>query len=41
MGIGDTLSGAIPSGSVVGLYLIMFIIGIIVLIFVGGFGLTS
>ncbi len=39
MAIADTLRSAIPSGGVVGLYLIMFIIGIIVLIFVGGFGL--
>lgn len=39
MGIGDTLSGLIPSGSVIGLYLMMFVIGVIALIFVGGFGI--
>jgi len=38
-GIGETLSGVIPSGGVVGLYLIMFIIGIIALIFFGGLSL--
>lgn len=39
MAIGDIVGDIIPSGSVVGLYLMMFIIGIVVLIFVGGFGL--
>lgn len=39
MAIGDIVDNIIPSGSVVGLYLIMFVIGIIVLIFVGGLGL--
>jgi len=37
--IGETVTGLIPSGGVVGLYLIMFIVGIVILIFVGGFGL--
>jgi len=37
MGIGDSISGLVPSGSVVGLYLLMFVIGAIALVFFGGF----
>ena len=36
--IGEVASGIVPSGSVVGLILIMFVIGIIALVFVGGLG---
>ncbi|KKN48514.1 hypothetical protein LCGC14_0652070 [marine sediment metagenome] len=39
MAIADTLRSAIPSGGVVGLYLIMFIVGVIVLVVVGGLAL--
>ncbi len=39
MAIGDVVNNIIPSGSVVGLYLMMFVIGVVVLIFVGAFGL--
>ena len=37
--IGEVASGIIPSGSVVGLIVIMFVIGIVALIVVGGIGL--
>ncbi len=35
---GDTLTGLIPQGSTVGLILLMFVIGLIVLVVVGGVG---
>lgn len=37
--IGDVVSGAVPSGSVVGLIMILFVVGIVVLILFGGLGL--
>lgn len=37
--IGGMLSGAIPKGSVVTLYLLMFVIGVVALVIIGGIGL--
>ncbi len=36
--IGDVFSGAVPSGSVVGLIMLLFVVGMVALVFVGGLG---